>query len=219
MIIFVIRIGANRLIMMDIDWNPAHDLQAMSRIWRQGQMKPVYIYRLISYGSIEESMLHRQSMKSSLGDIFEENNNNSNNNNGNSNYETQKKRNTNKKEHKFTTKELQELIYPRKMKAWDILKPPIVPPLPPRQQPTNDPDNNKKRRLNEEQEGCDDNEEALLLLQEEQDNETEESAEEVRQERILMLDTLLQTAIHRLGPKVRSFPCLYLIMIMFLLFE
>jgi DNA repair and recombination protein RAD54B len=52
--------------MMDIDWNPAHDLQAMSRIWRQGQTKPVCIYRLISYGTIEEAMLHVSSFWNAL---------------------------------------------------------------------------------------------------------------------------------------------------------
>lgn len=43
--------------MLDIEWNPAADKQAMSRIWRQGQKKPVHIYRLIAADSIEESML------------------------------------------------------------------------------------------------------------------------------------------------------------------
>ena len=43
-------IGANRLIMFDPDWNPANDDQAMARIWRDGQKKQVYIYRLLSTG-------------------------------------------------------------------------------------------------------------------------------------------------------------------------
>ena len=38
-------VGASRLIMYDIDWNPANDLQAMARIWRDGQKKTVRIYR------------------------------------------------------------------------------------------------------------------------------------------------------------------------------
>ena len=40
-------IGANRLIMYDPDWNPANDNQAMARVWRQGQTKKVFIYRLL----------------------------------------------------------------------------------------------------------------------------------------------------------------------------
>ena len=41
-------IGANRLFMFDPDWNPANDEQAMARVWRDGQTKPCYIYRLVS---------------------------------------------------------------------------------------------------------------------------------------------------------------------------
>lgn len=64
-------IGANRLVMFDPDWNPASkyfnikvafifvyylilidDDQAMARVWRDGQKKQCYIYRLISVGRI-----------------------------------------------------------------------------------------------------------------------------------------------------------------------
>ena len=38
-------IGASRLILYDIDWNPANDMQAMARIWREGQKRTVQIYR------------------------------------------------------------------------------------------------------------------------------------------------------------------------------
>ena len=38
------------------DWNPACDLQAMARVWRQGQKKRVWIYRLLTTGSIEEKV-------------------------------------------------------------------------------------------------------------------------------------------------------------------
>ncbi|KAF5399293.1 Dna repair and recombination protein rad54 [Paragonimus heterotremus] len=59
-------IGANRLVMFDPDWNPANDEQAMARIWRDGQKKQCYIYRLISTGTIEEKMLQRQAHKKAL---------------------------------------------------------------------------------------------------------------------------------------------------------
>ena len=41
-------IGANRLVMFDPDWNPANDEQAMARVWRDGQKKQCFIYRLIA---------------------------------------------------------------------------------------------------------------------------------------------------------------------------
>lgn len=41
-------IGANRLVMFDPDWNPANDDQAMARVWRDGQKKTCFIYRLVA---------------------------------------------------------------------------------------------------------------------------------------------------------------------------
>ncbi|KAG6541996.1 hypothetical protein Mapa_016633 [Marchantia paleacea] len=59
-------IGANRLVLFDPDWNPATDAQAMGRVWRDGQKKPVLIYRLLSTGSIEEKIYQRQIMKQEI---------------------------------------------------------------------------------------------------------------------------------------------------------
>lgn len=59
-------IGANRLVLIDPDWNPASDQQALARVWRDGQKKDCFIYRFISTGSIEEKIFQRQSMKLSL---------------------------------------------------------------------------------------------------------------------------------------------------------
>lgn len=59
-------IGANRLVLIDPDWNPASDQQALARVWRDGQKKNCFVYRLISTGTIEEKILQRQSMKMSL---------------------------------------------------------------------------------------------------------------------------------------------------------
>lgn len=56
-------IGANRLILMDPDWNPALDQQALARVWRDGQKKDCFIYRFIGTGSIEEKIFQRQLMK------------------------------------------------------------------------------------------------------------------------------------------------------------
>lgn len=56
-------VAANHLVMMDIDWNPAVDAQTMGRIWRPGQTKEIYIYRMIIPNTIEESILRRQLQK------------------------------------------------------------------------------------------------------------------------------------------------------------
>ncbi len=45
------------------DWNPANDLQAMARVWREGQDKPVWIYRMLTTGSVEEKIWQRQLAK------------------------------------------------------------------------------------------------------------------------------------------------------------
>jgi len=59
-------IGGNRLIMFDADWNPATDTQAMARIYRPGQTKACYIYRMFTTGTVEEVILQRQIAKESL---------------------------------------------------------------------------------------------------------------------------------------------------------
>lgn len=66
-------IGANRLILMDPDWNPAADQQALARIWRDGQKKDCFIYRFICTGTIEEKIFQRQSMKQSLSSCVVDN--------------------------------------------------------------------------------------------------------------------------------------------------
>uniref|UniRef100_A0A8D2AGL3 DNA repair and recombination protein RAD54B n=1 Tax=Sciurus vulgaris TaxID=55149 RepID=A0A8D2AGL3_SCIVU len=59
-------IGGSHLILYDIDWNPATDIQAMSRVWRDGQKHSVYIYRLLTTGTIEEKIYQRQISKQNL---------------------------------------------------------------------------------------------------------------------------------------------------------
>ncbi|KAH6975976.1 SNF2 family N-terminal domain-containing protein [Ilyonectria sp. MPI-CAGE-AT-0026] len=55
--------GADRIIIFDPDWNPSTDLQARERAWRLGQKRPVKIYRLMTEGTIEEKIYHRQIFK------------------------------------------------------------------------------------------------------------------------------------------------------------
>ncbi|XP_074597917.1 DNA repair and recombination protein RAD54-like okr [Brevipalpus obovatus] len=66
-------IGANRLIMFDPDWNPANDGQAMARVWRDGQKKTCYIYRMLCTGSIEEKIFQRQTHKKALSSCVVDN--------------------------------------------------------------------------------------------------------------------------------------------------
>ncbi|CAL1697934.1 unnamed protein product [Somion occarium] len=55
--------GANKVVIFDPNWNPAHDLQAMDRAYRYGQTRNVSVYRLLAAGSIEELIYARQVYK------------------------------------------------------------------------------------------------------------------------------------------------------------
>ncbi len=54
------------MMLFDPDWNPATDMQARERAWRIGQTRPVTVYRLITAGTIEEKVYHRQIYKQFL---------------------------------------------------------------------------------------------------------------------------------------------------------
>lgn len=58
--------GADRVLIYDPDWNPSTDLQARERAWRLGQKREVAIYRLMTAGTIEEKIYHRQIFKQFL---------------------------------------------------------------------------------------------------------------------------------------------------------
>ena len=60
--------GADRVIVMDPDWNPSTDSQARERVYRIGQRRDVVVYRLIVRGTIEEKVYHRQIYKQFLTD-------------------------------------------------------------------------------------------------------------------------------------------------------
>ncbi|KAJ6495564.1 SNF2 family N-terminal domain-containing protein [Mycena vitilis] len=59
-------IGGSRLCLIDSDWNPSHDLQSMARCHRDGQKRPVYIYRFLTAGAIDEKIYQRQVTKLGL---------------------------------------------------------------------------------------------------------------------------------------------------------
>ena len=58
--------GADRVVLVDPDWNPQTDAQARERAWRLGQTRPVTIYRLVVSGAIEEKIYHRQIFKTQI---------------------------------------------------------------------------------------------------------------------------------------------------------
>ncbi|KPI84678.1 hypothetical protein ABL78_6272 [Leptomonas seymouri] len=45
--------AANHCILLDVSWNPADDTQATYRLYRYGQLRPVTVYRLATYGTSE----------------------------------------------------------------------------------------------------------------------------------------------------------------------
>jgi superfamily II DNA or RNA helicase len=60
--------AADTVIHLDPWWNPAVEQQASDRAHRIGQDQPVFVYRLVAEGSIEERMLALQARKSALAE-------------------------------------------------------------------------------------------------------------------------------------------------------
>ena len=58
--------AASYAILYDPWWNPAAEAQAIDRIHRIGQTKPVIAYRLITAGSVEEKIRSLQHEKAAL---------------------------------------------------------------------------------------------------------------------------------------------------------
>jgi superfamily II DNA or RNA helicase len=62
--------AADTVIHFDPWWNPASEDQATDRAWRIGQDKPVFVYKLIVKGSVEEKIQELQRKKSSLAHVL-----------------------------------------------------------------------------------------------------------------------------------------------------
>jgi SNF2 family DNA or RNA helicase len=67
--------AADYVFILDPWWNPASEMQALSRAHRIGQDKNVFVYRYITSNSIEEKISRLQEKKSKLAETFIASNN------------------------------------------------------------------------------------------------------------------------------------------------
>lgn len=62
--------AADTVIHYDPWWNPAAERQATDRAHRIGQEKPVFVYKLLTEGTVEERIAHMQARKQALADAL-----------------------------------------------------------------------------------------------------------------------------------------------------
>ncbi|MDR0430068.1 MAG: DEAD/DEAH box helicase [Tannerellaceae bacterium] len=67
--------AADYVFVIDPWWNPAAEMQALSRAHRIGQDKPVIAYRFVSSETVEEKIIHLQESKTALFETFVNTNN------------------------------------------------------------------------------------------------------------------------------------------------
>ncbi len=62
--------AADTVILFDPWWNPAVEQQAIDRAYRIGQDKPVFVYKLLASGTVEDKILDMQARKAGLADLL-----------------------------------------------------------------------------------------------------------------------------------------------------
>ncbi|PNX98351.1 SNF2 family amino-terminal protein [Trifolium pratense] len=63
-------VGASRVVLLDVEWNPSVEKQAISRAYRIGQTKFVYIYHLLTQGTRECDKYCKQIEKHRLSELI-----------------------------------------------------------------------------------------------------------------------------------------------------
>uniref|UniRef100_A0A803L5Q6 Uncharacterized protein n=1 Tax=Chenopodium quinoa TaxID=63459 RepID=A0A803L5Q6_CHEQI len=63
-------VGASRVVLLDVVWNPSVERQAISRAYRLGQEKDVFVYHLITSETREEEKYQRQATKERLSELM-----------------------------------------------------------------------------------------------------------------------------------------------------
>jgi SNF2 family DNA or RNA helicase len=56
-------VSSQFIFLVDLDWSPMNDKQAMARVYRMGQELPSFVYMLVSHGKFEDSLFQVQEGK------------------------------------------------------------------------------------------------------------------------------------------------------------
>ncbi|KAG9138280.1 hypothetical protein Leryth_001488 [Lithospermum erythrorhizon] len=62
-------VGASRVVFLDVGFNPSVESQAISRAYRIGQKKVVYVYHLVTSGTLEVDNYHSQNLKENISKL------------------------------------------------------------------------------------------------------------------------------------------------------